>query len=198
MGQKVITISPESTDGHISKQENNWAGTRDATTGTAGTELTVECDFLGGDYLIRRVAVGWDTSVLPANAIVLSWKIILNASIGGLGNDDGGEIHAVPTTWSAGDALASGNFNDLTFTTKGNISTASLGNDVEIDISDNSIINLSDYSEVFLIFSRDLNNSAPTGFNQFSLSNIRAEITYKVPDIGNPLFFPSGGGLGIG
>ncbi|HEC63841.1 MAG TPA: hypothetical protein ENI23_00945 [bacterium] len=192
MAQKIFTAI--GTGGNIDLGDGaiGWTNVRNAAVGqgigVGAYQIAAVRD--GNYYQIRRIAVGWDTSVL--NNIAKSIDgFTIRVDLGSLGgNPDVCSVHVVETTWDSANNIVLANYNDLTFASKGSETFANIGTDTDIVVSDPAIVNPTGKTEVFLISNRDLNNQAPSDVepdNEISLQNIKAIVDYTPKPSGSLL-----------
>lgn len=146
-----------------------WSTIRSATSGTATQNqlyLTTSIDG-GTTYYLDRVFLPFDTRELPVGAIINSATISLyrDDSVRFFLNTQSSTLHLIPSTQADATNLVGSDFDNVTFSSKGNVAMSSTSNNTyfDITITDTSIISLRNYSKIALTNERDLNNTAPTG-----------------------------------
>lgn len=159
--------------------EVTWTAARDAaTSGANGTTVETASIIDATTYYNYRAFQPFDTSSLGGSPVTSSsWQGYRDDTleIGGNGfmnaNTTTAEIvvstEADPTSYAAAD------YSRITFASKGSLAFASTSNNAYniITITDQTIISLTGYTKLCLITGRDLNNSAPTGYNTLSFQN---------------------------
>lgn len=108
-------------DGHVGNTNTVWATARAATTGTissdSGTSISEDNYLLGGNYGIYRIFVLFDTSAIPDTDTIDSGVLKLKPEILVNDDNDGQDyITVVPTTPASNTAIATGDFDALSFT----------------------------------------------------------------------------------
>lgn len=114
----VISLNPNTTrDGCLYSTSSNWSTARNATTGSVScgaNGATVGIYKTGNQYEIYRVALPFDTSGLPDNALVTG--AVLRMYMTGRDNmdDDGNDfIRVVQTTTASGTSLTAEDFDQI-------------------------------------------------------------------------------------
>lgn len=179
-----------------SANSTSWATVRGASTGTVGgteSDQRVSSDFQSPNYWIDRFFLWFDTSSIPANATVNSAIVKLYFYSTAASNINTITFHLVPATM-ASNTLVSGDFNNLTFSSKGSIAYTSISDAAYNNITlDTAAVTLGSQTKLAVITSRDLNNSAPTGRNERSIQEDTEAnppiltLDYTVPSAG--MFF---------
>ena len=169
-----LTFNPRTTDGLVRILNNTytvWANARGASTGegtNASTWVRTRKD--GSYYKIARAFLVFDTSAIPAGAVVTASTLTLRRddSIPGAFSDtDSTSLELVTNTQASPTSLTTADFNQVGFVSKGsvNFSATTNGQDFTITNSDQSLINISGNTQLAIITGRDQGNNAPTGDN---------------------------------
>lgn len=196
------SFNPHSADGNISSGDQaTWAAARGATTGTTSSLLSVYSWRIGaGSWFDIRTFLSFDTSSLSDDATVsaVTLRLYRNDSLDGFFNADTVTLHVVPSSMSDPTSLAAGDFDNLSFTSKGSLAHASTSNNAYNDITVNvDQISLTGYTKLALIDSNTLNNVAPTGRNTIIFEDSAAsnppvlQVTYTLPDSGGGFIYTS-------
>jgi hypothetical protein len=179
-----------------SGDQGSWATAKGLTSGTAAADIVLFSSKLSPtSFFILRGFVPFDTSSLPNNAVVTAavLRLYRDDAINVFSNADSTSVEIVPSTQASNTVLANGDFDAVTFSSKGSINLASTTNNAYNDISltDLSQVSLTGYTKLALVLGRDLNNSAPTGQNNIAFQD-RADanppilrVTYTVPSGGS-------------
>lgn len=148
------------------------AGT--CSTATDGT-LILLTSTSGSTYRIHRVFLPFDTSSIPDTATITSatLDVYRDDGVTGFNNTDTTSIHVVTQTQASNTSLATSDYGNVSFTSKGsaNFSSTSNGAYITITISDLTIISTTGHTKLALLTGRDQGNSAPTGANTIGFQN---------------------------
>lgn len=183
--------------------EATWTAARDASSSeTSAAQTEVGSLFSGGTYYNYRAFLPFVTSTLGTGAVVTASEVQIyrddSLEFGGNGftNTNTTSVEIVVTTQASTSSYDSGDYDNLTFSSKGSLNFASTSNNAynTITISDQSIIQVAGDTKLALITGRDLNNSAPTGDNTLAFQKRDASnpsklvITYTPPETGGFFF----------
>lgn len=164
-----------SLDGYVRNDAANptWTTVRNATSGTAANDALSSGDepyswISGGNYNNRRTFYLFDTSSIPDTDTITAATFSLYKGAGG-DNADSASIELVQTNPASDSALATGDYDAVTFTSGGTKTIASFSGSAYNDLSMNATgltwISKTGLTKLGLITSLDLNNVAPTGLN---------------------------------
>lgn len=189
----VTNFNTGAGDGRVALNAGNptWATVRDAASGDAtsatGVTADVFAELTGGNYYISRIFLPTDTSALTADATLTA--AVVNYVVTGLVGS-GYTLHVVVTSQASPTTLVNDDYNNLTFTSKGNGLATSTGAKT-ITISDLTIISKTGTTLIGLIAAADLNNAAPAdesnettigmSENVTQANRPYIEITYTLP-----------------
>jgi hypothetical protein len=158
----------------INLNQTSWAAARDATAGTAamtGQYSVRAFQNAPTDQTVHRIFLPFDTSSLGANATILSatLRLFRSDSFQPFGNEDSVTVDVVATSPASDHALTVGDFNDVTYASKGALELASTINNAynDVPIGDLSAINRTGTTRIGAILSNDLSNTPPSGDNGF-------------------------------
>lgn len=163
--------------GHISSgAHTSWANARSDTSGNApGTNnLSVySWRVSAGEWYVVRSFLPFDTSSLADDADITAADLNLYRldSLDGFFNADSVSLTIVPSTQASNTALAAGDLDAVTYSSKGSLaySSTSDASYFSIDITDLTVISLTSYTKLALVDSRDFSNTAPTGRNTIAM-----------------------------
>lgn len=188
--KRTRTLLPSSGGGRvINLNQTSWAAARDASAGTAAMtgQYSVRA-FMNAptDQSVHRIFLPFDTSSLPPNATILSatLRLFRSDAFQPFDNEDGVTVNVVGTNPISDAGLVVGDFNRVTFASKGALELASTVNNAynDVPITDLSVINRTGTTRIGAILSNDLNNVPPTGDNGFGAAapnDPQLVITYR-------------------
>lgn len=207
----IAQFIPEIGDGNIDKSSTTWSGARDAATGDnvdySGDSTEIQCRDSGAvdptpHFIVIREFLAFNLARLKGAREILSATLNFYVTSKTSNGGDTQAVHIVPASQASITELVVADFNNLTFSSKGNIAyasiTASAYNQISIDVS---ALTIGAINKFALIFNRDLNNSAmsPNVGNIVAFRSgehvttpLYLEVEY-VPGVGNPGFMSSGG-----
>lgn len=159
--------------------EAAWATVRNATSAaTVGGNVTIYSSFTAGPvYNIIRGFLPFDTSSIPDGDTIVSatLKLYRDDSIGTFYDTDSTSIEIVQSSQADTSSLATGDIDNITFVSGGTLNFSSTSNNTYAEIPLNatglSYINTAGDTKLAIITGRDLNNSAPTGYNWLSFQD---------------------------
>lgn len=168
--------SDSSGDGHVISSSAVWATVRGSTTGTAsaagansGSDAPRAILF-AGTYYIGRSFLPFNTSSLPDTDTISSatFSLYFNSFAGTVADT----LEVVQTSQASPTALASGDYNNLAFTSGGSITypTATAGyKAITLNATGLTWINKTGWTYLGAISGYDLSNTAPSGYRQGSV-----------------------------
>jgi len=145
-----------------------WADCRGATTGTASYTGTVSYaqtryESAQGYYIIRGFYPA-DTSGLGSGVTISSATFYFVMDRDGY-NTPASNVYIIPTSQASTSELVDDDFDNVTFSDKGNTAIsglAAVGSYSSIDFSDTSVINKTGWTKIGLSVQPDFSNTAPT------------------------------------
>lgn len=114
----VVTYYSGAADGHVYKENvSNWNTIHDATSGTkvGGETMRVQTAKNGsGNYFINRVAIPFNTSGLPDNAVISSATLRFYVTgVGNTDNDGNDFVRVVQTTTNSATDLVDEDYDQI-------------------------------------------------------------------------------------
>lgn len=143
-----------------------WANVRGATSG--GASMTEVAVYVATTYNIIRSFFPIDTSSLTSSAVIsaATFKLYRDDAVYAFSNQDSQSVHVVQTSQASNTTLDGADYDNLTFTDGGSFTYASTSNGAYSTINLNATgltwVNKSAHTNLGVIASADLNNSAPT------------------------------------
>lgn len=182
----TTVYNPASGGEQEARVENagTWAGARDAATsgGNHDADFTIgSSDFSGPAFYNYRGFTPYASGVDLNGAAVTSWtnEVYRDNTIehggNGFNNADTTSLEIVVSTQASTTAYVAGDYDNITFTSKGTLAFASTTNAVYNLIgstTDNTVPKTDGTdTKLCLITGRDLSNTAPTGLNLLPLQD---------------------------
>jgi hypothetical protein len=194
MASPVTITTSSGADGVAPAVDGTWATVRNASTGSTG-QAYIENYLDGANYKIGRKFTFFDltTTNIPADATITAITFVHPVAANVAVADAGVAVHL--TAHTADDPVVGGAFDDITLnspTSFGNCAFNSLSTSVATNITVNAAgITAANAAKggvwkLCLRGSRDIDNAAPTGVNQYSFTtdNCQIIVTYTVPTSG--------------
>lgn len=186
---------------------NNFTNVRNGSATLAfGAPYNIQNISAGGidtswdtaNYSIDRLWFHFNTSTIPDNATIVSAFLRLPGTSTSFSNVNTLTAHIVASTVVSDTTLGTdgaqwGNVGTTSFGSKTFASwNQSADNDISLNATGLAALSLSAYSKLAIRTSRDIDNSAPTGFNYCTFSGGGVlSVTYTVPDEGGYFFLSS-------
>jgi len=172
----TTSVNTSSSDGYLEEVDGTYSTARNAAVADSVNKtgsLWVGQRYAYPNYYINRAFLYFDTSILPDDAVIISAKLVFYLNADGSTDDFNIVIRRNTAGTYPSDPLVTSDF-DYTFYTGdgGSLNTAYLTsgwNEIILNSTGISWINLTGVTKLVLISSKDINAVAPTGNEYFYL-----------------------------
>lgn len=166
-------IESTTVDGYVTASDASWATVRGAISGTANDSATqtgseIQASLFSGTYYIGRGFFLFDTAGLIPDGDTITSATFSQYGVSSTSDADSTTFEVVQTSPASDTALASGDYNNLTFTSGGSraLSSAAGYRNIALNSTGLTWINKTGITKLGLIIGLDLSNTAPTGLNR--------------------------------
>lgn len=163
----------------------SWATIRASTTGSvSANSLAMTTSKDGVTFYLGRFFIPFNTSSIPVGSVINSATISLyrDDAVRAFSNTNTDTLELIPSSQSDPTTLATGDMDNISFSTKGSVSMASTSNGAYFNftLSDLTQVVAGGYTKLAVVAGRDYSNTAPTGDTFIGCQNAAAANPPKI------------------